>query len=85
MVIYVRNITFQILYKKILSLSYWFVLLSWFPIGQHLHFSLRIWIAENMPISRFTVHIMKVLRQSPMCVHAVAGKYAVYYPRHEGP
>jgi hypothetical protein len=40
--------------------------------------------AENTPTSRFTIHIMKVLRQSHMCVHAVEGKYAVSYPHNEG-
>jgi hypothetical protein len=37
-----------------------------------------------MPTSRFTIHVMKVFGQSPMCVHDVAGKSAVYYPHHEG-
>jgi hypothetical protein len=62
-----------------------------FPIGRHLHFSLRIWIAEKTPLiaentltSHFTIHIMEVLRQSPMHIHDVAGKSAVYYPHHEG-
>jgi hypothetical protein len=61
----------------------WF-LLSLFPIGEHLHFSFRIKIAENTPTSRFTIHIMKVLRQSPMHIHDVVGKSAVCYPHHEG-
>jgi hypothetical protein len=59
-------------------------LFSLFPIGQHLHFSLRIQTAENTPTSRFTIHIMKVLRQSPIRVHDVVGKFAIYYPHHEG-
>jgi hypothetical protein len=41
-------------------------------------------IAENMPTFCFAIHIMKVLRQSPMRVHKVAGKSAFYYPHHEG-
>jgi hypothetical protein len=61
----------------------WF-LLSLFPIGWDIHFLLRLWIAENTPTSRFTIHIMKVLRQSPMRIHDVAGKSAIYYPHHEG-
>jgi hypothetical protein len=61
----------------------WF-LFSLFPIGRHLHYSLRICIAENTPTSSFTIHIMKVLRQSPIHVHDVAGKFAIYYPHHEG-
>ncbi len=71
--------------KKVLSLSSigWF-LLSLFPIGQNLHFLLRIWIAENTPTSRFTIHIMKVPRQSPRRIHDVAGISAIYYPHHEG-
>jgi hypothetical protein len=80
----IQNITFHIL-KNVLSLSPvgWF-LLSLFPIGRHLHFSFQIRIAENTPKSRFTIHIMKVLRQSPMCIHDVVGKSAVYYPHHKG-
>jgi hypothetical protein len=27
---------------------------------------------------------MKVLRQSPIHVYDVAGKFAIYYPHHEG-
>jgi hypothetical protein len=27
---------------------------------------------------------MNMLRQSPMCVHDGAGKSAIYYPHHEG-
>jgi hypothetical protein len=61
----------------------WF-LLSLNPIGRDLHFSLRIRIAENIPTSRFTINIMKVLRQSPMRFHDVAGKSAIYYSHHEG-
>jgi hypothetical protein len=63
---------------------FWWFLLSLFPIGRDLHFSLRIRIAENMPTSRFTIHITKVLRQSPMRIHDVAGKSAIYYPHYEG-
>jgi hypothetical protein len=54
-----------------------------FPIGRDLHFSFRIRIAENTPTSRFTIHIMQVLRQSPMRIHDVTGKFAIYYPHHE--
>jgi hypothetical protein len=84
MAIHIRNITAHIL-NNFLSLSPigWF-LFSLFPIGRHLHFSLRIQIAENTPTSFFTIHIMKVLRQSPTYVHDVAGKFAIYYPHHEG-
>jgi hypothetical protein len=84
MAIHIRNITTHSL-NNFLSLSPigWF-LFSLFPIGRHLHFSLRIHIAENMPTSFFTIHIMKVLRQSPIHVHDVAGKFAIYYPHHEG-
>jgi hypothetical protein len=60
------------------------ILFSLFPIGRQLHFSLRIRIAENRLTSSFTIHIMKVLRQSPIHVHDVAGKFAIYYPHHEG-
>jgi hypothetical protein len=60
----------------------WF-LLSLFPNGRDLHFSLQIQIAENTPTSQFTIHIMKVLRQSPMRIHDVAGKSAIYHPHHE--
>jgi hypothetical protein len=55
-----------------------------FPISWHLHFSFRIRIAENTPTFLFTIHIMKVLRQSPMRIHDVVGKSAVYYSHHEG-
>jgi hypothetical protein len=67
MAMHVQNTTFHIL-KDVLSLSPigWF-LLSLFPIGWHLPF--RIWIAENTLTSRFTIHTMKVLRQSPMHIH----------------
>jgi hypothetical protein len=61
----------------------WFLFLL-FSISRHLHFSLQIWIAENTPKSRFTIHIMKVLRQSPIHVHDVVGKFAIYYPHHKG-
>jgi hypothetical protein len=73
MAMHIRNITFHIL-NNFLSLSPigWFVL-SLLSIGRHLHFSLQIWIAENTPTSRFTIHIMKVLRQSSLRVHDVAG------------
>jgi hypothetical protein len=67
MAMHVQNITFHIL-NNFLSLSSigWF-LLSLIPIGRDLHFSLRIRIAQNTPSSRFTIHIMKVLRQC-LCV-----------------
>jgi hypothetical protein len=70
--------------KKFLSLSPigWF-LLSLFHIGQHIHFSFQIRIAENILTSRFTIRIMKVLRQSPLRIREVVGKSAVYYPHHE--
>ncbi len=76
MAMHIRNTTFHIP-KNVLSLSL-------FPIGQHLHISFQIWIAENTPISRFTIHVMMVLRQSPMRIHDVVGKSAVCYPHHEG-
>jgi hypothetical protein len=81
---HIQNITFHIL-KSLLSLSPfgWF-LLSLFPIGRHLHFSLQMRIAKNTPTSRFTIRIMQVLRQSPMRIHDVVGKSAIYYPHHEG-
>jgi hypothetical protein len=84
MAMHIQNITFNIL-NNFLSLSSigWF-LLSLIPIGQDLHFSLRIQIAENTPTSCFTIHIMKVLRQSPMRIHDVPGKSAIYCPYHEG-
>jgi hypothetical protein len=84
MAMHIRNITFHIL-KSFLSLSPigWF-LLSLFPIGRHLHFSLRIRRAENTPTSRFTIRIMKVLRQSPMRIHDLVGKSVIYYLHHEG-
>jgi hypothetical protein len=81
---HIQNTTFHGL-KNVLSLSPigWF-LLSLVPIGQHLYFLLRIRIAENTPTSRFTIHIRKVLWQSPMRIHDVVSKSAVYYPHHEG-
>jgi hypothetical protein len=83
MALHIRNITFHIL-KSFFSLSPigWF-LLSLFPIGRQLHFSFRKRIAENTPTSYFTIRIMKVLRLSPMPIHAVGSKSAVYYPHHE--
>jgi hypothetical protein len=60
------------------------LLLFLFPVDRDLHFSLRLRIAENTPTSRFTIHIMKVLRQSSMRIHDEAGKSAIYYPHHEG-
>ncbi len=83
MAMHVQNITFHIL-NNFLSLSSidWF-LLSLFPIGRDLHFSLQIRIAENTPTSRFTIH-MKLLRQSPIRIHDVAGISAIYYQHHEG-
>jgi hypothetical protein len=80
---YIQNITYHIL-KNILSLfSTSGFLLSLFPIGRDIHFSLQIRIAENTPTSRFTIHIMKVLKQSPMCIHDVVGKSTIYYLHHE--
>jgi hypothetical protein len=69
--------------KRFSLVSYigWF-LLSLFPISRHLHFSFWIRIAENTPTSCFTIHIMKVLRQSPLCIHDVVGKFAFCYPYH---
>jgi hypothetical protein len=84
MAMHVQNITFQILNNFLSLPSIGWFLLSLIPIGRDLHFSLRIRIAENMPTFRFTIHIMKVLRQSPMHIHDVAGKSAIYYPHHEG-
>ncbi len=84
MAMLIRNITFHILKKDLfLSPIDWF-LLSLFSIGRHLHFSFRIRIAENTPTYPFTIHIMKVLRRSPMRIHDVVGKSVVYYPHHEG-
>jgi hypothetical protein len=86
-VLYIQNITFHTHThsKQFLSLSsIGWILLSLFPIGRDLHFSVQIRIAENTPTSRFTVHIMKVLRQSLMRIHDVMGKFAIYYPHHEG-
>jgi hypothetical protein len=84
MAMHVRNITFHIPnnFSSLSSIG-WF-LLSLIPIIQDLHFSLRIRIAENTPTSCITIHIMKVLRQSPMRIHDVVGKSAIYYPHHEG-
>ncbi len=84
MAMYIRNITFHILQIFLSLSSIGWLLLSLFPIGWDLHFLLRIQITENMPTSRFTINIMKVLRQSPMHVHDVVGKSAIYYPHHEG-
>jgi hypothetical protein len=86
MAMLIKKITFHIL-KKVLFLSPigWFLfLLSLYPFGRHLYFSFRIPKAENTPTYRFTIHIMKVLRQSPMRIHDVVGKSVVYYPHHEG-
>jgi hypothetical protein len=67
----------------VIPVSYWLVFTFLVPIGRHLHFSFWIRIAENTQTSRFTIHIIKVLRQSPLRIHYVVGKYAVYYPHHE--
>jgi hypothetical protein len=58
---------------------YWLDFTFLVPIGRDLHFSFRIWIAENTPTSSNTINIIKVLRQSPMRIHDVAGKFAIYY------
>ncbi len=69
----IQNLTFSILHNFLsLSLVGWF-LLPLFPIGRHLHFSLRIGITENMPTSHFTLHIMKVPKRSTMHIHDVVG------------
>ncbi len=84
MALHIQNITFHIL-KSFLSLSpIGSFLLSLLLIGRHLHFSLRIRIAENTPTSHFTIHIMKVHRQSPMSIHDVVAKSVIYYPHREG-
>jgi hypothetical protein len=84
MAMHVRNITFHIINNLLFLSSIGWLLLFLFPIGRDLHFSLRIQIAENTPTSCFTINIMKVLRQSPMPIHDVADKSAIYYPHHEG-
>ncbi len=84
MVLLIRKITFYILKKVLFSSPIGWFLLSLFPIGQHLHFSFRIRIAENTPTYPFTIHIMKVLMRSPMRIHDVVGKSVVYNPHHEG-
>jgi hypothetical protein len=84
MAIHIRNITIHILSNFLSSSPIGWFLFSLFPIVRHLHFSLRIWIAENTPTSSFTIHIMKVVMQSPIHAHDVAGKFAIYYPHHEG-
>jgi hypothetical protein len=79
----IQNSTFHILtFFLFLCPNGWF-LPSLFPIGWHLHFSLRR-IAKNTPTSHITIHIMKGVRQSIMRIHDVAGKSAVYCPHHEG-
>jgi hypothetical protein len=84
MTMHIRNTSFHIL-KMFYPLSpIGCFLLFLFPIGRHLHFSLRIRIAENTPTSRFTIHIMKVLRQCPMRIHDMVGKPAICYTHHEG-
>jgi hypothetical protein len=83
MTMYIQNIIFHILNNFLPLSSIGWILLCLFPTGQDLHFSFRIRIAENMPTSCFTIHIMKVLRQSPMRIHDVTGKFAIYYPQHE--
>jgi hypothetical protein len=40
-------------------------------------------MVETTPTSCFTIHIMKVLRQSPMHIHDVTSKFAIYYLHHE--
>ncbi len=82
MAMYIQNITFRILNNFLSLSSIGWIFLALFPIGRDLHFSFRIRKAGNMPTSRFTIHIMKVLRQSPMRIHDVMGKFAVYYPHH---
>jgi hypothetical protein len=80
---YIQNITFHTINIFLSLSSIGWTLLSLFPIGRDFHFSFQIPIAENMPTSHSTIHIMKVLRQSPMHIHDVAGKFAIYYPHHE--
>ena len=58
---HIRSLRFHILkrfFPCLLLVSFHF---PWFPIGWHLHFSLRIRIAKNTPKSHITIHIMKVL------------------------
>ncbi len=84
MAMHVRKKTFQVLNNFFSWSSIGWFLLSLIPIGRDLHFLLRIRIAENTPTSCITIQIMKVLRQSPMHIHDVAGKSAIYHPHHEG-
>ncbi len=73
---HIRNLTFHILNNFFpLSSIGWF-LLSLFPIGRDLQFSLRIWIAENTPHHEGA-------KRSPMRIHDVEGKSVVKYPHHE--
>jgi hypothetical protein len=80
---HIRNLTFHML-KSFFSLSpIGSFSPSWFPIGWHLHFSLRIRIAKNTPKS----HIMyyphhEGARGSPMHIHDVGGKSVINYPHH---
>jgi hypothetical protein len=61
----------------------WF-LLSLFPIGRDLQFSLRIRIAENMPTCRFMYYPHhEGAKRSPIRIHDVEGKSVVNYPHHE--
>jgi hypothetical protein len=84
MAMHLQNITFHILTNILSLFSIGWFLFFLIPIGRDLYFSLRIRIAENTPTSHFTIHIRKVPRQSPMRIHDVAGKSAIYYPHHEG-
>jgi hypothetical protein len=84
MAMHVRNITSHILINFLSLFSIGCFLFSLIRIRRDLHCSLRIRIAENTPTSLFTIHIMKVPRQSPILIHDVAGKSAIYYPHHEG-
>jgi hypothetical protein len=79
---HIQNLTFHILksfFPCLLLVSFHF---PWFPIGWHLHFSLRIRIAKYAKISHYYPH-HEVAKRSPMRIHDVEGKSVVNYPHHE--
>ncbi len=78
---YIRNLTFHIL-NNFLSVS---------PVGVCFpcFLSVSIYIVTmNTDRSKYAnisiaINIMKMPRRSPVHIHDVAGKSAVYYPHHE--
>jgi hypothetical protein len=70
--------------KCFILVSYWLVITVLVSYWSAFTFFILNMDSRKYADICFTIHIMKVLRQSPMCIHDVVGKSAVCYLHHEG-